>query len=72
MIKCNKCEFEANTENILEEHLMEKHKDKAEELLTEGATDNDEEIELEECVENAGGYIQERDCPTPIPENVYI
>ena len=40
--------------------------------MNESIADLNEETELDEEMENIEGIIKERECPTPIPENIYI
>ena len=69
---CNKCDFLAETQLMLDDHIKEKHADDIEVLLTEGVNDASEEIDLEEREGEVNGVIEERECPTPIPDNVVI
>ena len=75
-VRCDICEFGAKGREHLEEHSKEYHKDPTEELLIEGFGNDDEGPlcieEISKNTEDQEGHIQERDCPTPIPESVYI
>ena len=57
---------------MLDDHIKEKHADDIEVLLTEGVNDASEEIDHEEREGEVNGVIEERECPTPIPDNVVI
>ena len=72
IFKCSKCEFVATEEEQLSSHAKVSHAVASEQLLDEGAEQDLEEIELEEGIREIEGSIEERECPTPIPDSVFI
>ena len=75
MLRCSKCEFVTNNKEDLRDHVQLVHVVENEMLLIERAV-NEEEIEIEEIEledeESIKCTIEERECPTPIPDSIYI
>ena len=70
-LNCSQCEFVCNDDAIMKGHIEEKHVQVIiESLLSESVNgtsgqhkENSEEIE---------GIVEERNCPTPVPESIFI
>ena len=76
-VQCERCEFVTSDKATLEHHSKDKHESGKEvsepfvELNIENDDARDNNITLEEA-SHIDGYVDERKCPTPIPEQVYI
>jgi hypothetical protein len=70
---CEICNFLTNSTTHLEDHIKETHSHNQEREVSDDIISEDNGgLEEENSLEEECGHIEERNCPTPVPEKVYI